>query len=424
MKIIIDNPVLVYSPPVNAATQKWGVYAIPKMWRNHTGELVIRFNGEQDLGLTEQQAPNKYFISTDDGETWSGVENGDDIYEGCYFSGINPNFTKLKNGDIIALKHSEDLPPIPESTPYLSEFKDANGSMIFHSFRYGDIPGECRAIELFRQRNGKITFEKINYDFPERIVTVQVMGFDRDNTGQYLPVPPKLQNTIFTTPFFTGLTELQDGTLAAVAHGQNPLVGNRLCEDAYLIISTDGGHTWQKRSTIASDCTRKFGCTGDGGEISLTQSTNGNLICAMRTDMSIDGCSCNTLVCVSTDNGYSWSKPLKAADASVTPHVVALNDGIVVLIYGRPGVHFKISEDNGLTWSSSYPIIGRTLQEELADGNEYHAVKYYDSISYSNTFIDKISGDTILVLYNNQKYDDGDGKRHKAAFVRKITVTK
>lgn len=91
--------------------------------------------------------------------------------------------------------------------------------------------------------------------------------------------------------------------------------------------------------------------------------------------MSIEGYPFETLLCRSADNGYTWTKPEKVADSSVTPHVVALDDGIVLLIYGRPGVHFKISEDN-----------------------------------------------SVLVLYNNLKYDDGDGLRHKAAFVRKITV--
>lgn len=47
------------------------------------------------------------------------------------------------------------------------------------------------------------------------------------------------------------------------------------------------------------------------------------------------------------------------------------------------------------------------------------AAKYFDTSSYSNTFVEKLSENSVLVLYNNLKYDDGDGLRHKAAFVRK-----
>lgn len=50
--------------------------------------------------------------------------------------------------------------------------------------------------------------------------------------------------------------------------------------------------------------------------------------------------------------------------------------------------------------------------------------KYFDTVSYSNTFVEKLSDQSILVLYNNLKYDDGDGKNHKATFVRKITIEK
>lgn len=423
MNIIIEEPVLVFSPPVNEATKKWGVYAIPKMWRNATGEFVVRFNGEEDTGLTTQQVPNLYFTSTDEGRSWKQIFNGDEVYDTSYFSGINPLFTKLRNGDILAVRHREDLPPIPDDIPYQSEFKDANGSMIFHTYQYGDIPDACVDIDLFRKHGEDVSFSKIRLDFPERIMTIQVKGYD-DATKDYIPVPLKVQNNIFMTPFISAITELRDGTLAAVAHGQHPLVYDRLCEEAYLLVSLDGGCTWRKRSTIASDSTRKFGCVGDGGEISLTQSSNGNLICAMRTDMSIRDCTCDTLVCVSEDNGFTWSKPTPVADSSVTPHVVALQDGCVILVYGRPGVHFVVSEDNGYTWSKPFSIIGRTLSEELADGKDIMEVKYFDSISYSNTFVEKISEDTILVLYNNQKYDDGDGQCHKAAFVRKIKISR
>lgn len=65
MKITMDREHLVYSPPVNTQTSKWGVYAIPKMWRDTGGELVVRFNGEADSGICEQCVPNLYFVSQD-----------------------------------------------------------------------------------------------------------------------------------------------------------------------------------------------------------------------------------------------------------------------------------------------------------------------------------------------------------------------
>lgn len=424
MKVIIDNPVLCYSPPVNEKTSRWGVYAIPHMWRHYTGELVIRFNGEEDSDAAEQCVPNLFFASYDNGESWELIEDGAQKYDIRCITGINPPFVKLKNGDIIGVRYKEEFLQIDDSIKPCKKFIAPNKETMVYVYKYGDIPAGCMELELLKISKDGEFIETINYDFPEIEMLIYAKALDRE-TGNFIDLKNIVQANIFRSPFFTGITELDDGTLAAVTHGQTPSVSDRQCEEAYFVVSEDGGKTWKYRSTIASKPSMPYGCCGDGGEMSLTKASNGNLICAMRTDMSLtdENLPCGTLISVSSDNGYTWSEPVTAADSSVTPHVVALDNGIVLLIYGRPGVHFKISEDNGLTWSSSYPIIGKTLSEELESGNTYSNAKYFDSCSYSNTFIEKLSGDTVLVLYNDLKYDDGDGKKHKAAFVRKITVT-
>ena len=325
-----------------------------------------------------------------------------------------------KCGELIGVRYKDGLAPIV-NVPFQKEYRVPCGASIVRIYRYGDLPKECLGLELLRKIGETQTVEEITLDFPEREIMVNAKG-SAAGDRTFIDIPEYVQSNIFSSPYFTGITELADGTLAAVAHGQTPSVSDRQCEDAYLVVSEDGGKTWRKRSLIASAPEMPFGCCGDGGEMSLTQTTNGNLLCAMRTDMSIEGYPCETLLCRSSDNGYTWTKPEKVADSSVTPHVVALADGIVLLIYGRPGVHFKISEDNGVSWSSSYPIIGKTLSEELAAGKSYMAAKYFDTSSYSNTFVEKLSDNSVLVLYNNLKYDDGDGLCHKAAFVRKITA--
>jgi hypothetical protein len=82
VKIILGEEKLVYSPPVNEATKKWGVYAIPRLWRHISGRLVIRFNGEIDCGDTDnmQAAPNLFFTSLDNGESWEYEPDGEEKY--------------------------------------------------------------------------------------------------------------------------------------------------------------------------------------------------------------------------------------------------------------------------------------------------------------------------------------------------------
>lgn len=151
MKITIDREHLVYSPPVNKQTSKWGVYAIPKMWRDIGGELVVRFNGEAHSGVCEQCVPNLYFVSQNDGETWEQIDDGESRYDIKYLTGINPPFVKRKNGELIGVRYKEGLAPIVD-VPFQKEFRVPCGASIVRVYRYGDLPKECLGLELLRKK--------------------------------------------------------------------------------------------------------------------------------------------------------------------------------------------------------------------------------------------------------------------------------
>ena len=416
IKVEMSEPKFVYAPEVNDITNRWGVCSLPRMWREINGDFIVRFNGEADDGYLKELTPSLYFKSSDMGNTWQAIRNGSEIYDISVINGINPPYLRRKNGEIIAISQKANLQPI-SGIKFEKEYTVLDGVNMVRTYQYGNIPESCKGIELVCYKDGKKCVKDIDFIFPEREVAVNYKAKNLDST--YSVIPEYLKTNIFVTPYMTGLTELDDSTLVALTVGQNPTVFDRKCQEVYMVESTDNGITWRKRSVVASE-TRKYpnGYSGDGGEVSLTRAENGNLICAMRMEPVYA-----TMLTVSTDNGYHWSQPEPVADSGVTPHVIALADGIVVLIYGRPGVHFKVSQDNGITWSESYSIIGKTLTEEQNSGREYMDFMYYKSVSYSNTFIEKISDNSILVLYNaNEKFDDNAVERHKAAYVRKITV--
>jgi len=102
----------------------------------------------------------------------------------------------------------------------------------------------------------------------------------------------------------------------------------------------------------------------------------------------------------------------------VTPHIITLQNGVVLVIYGRPGVHFRYSLDSGETFSDPVSIIGKTLDQALADGEGYMECKYGDMQSYSNTFLEILDDGRVAVLFNDLKYlEPGDPEYHKAAFI-------
>lgn len=424
MRLTLDDPVLVYAPEMNGELARWGVYSIPRMWRAPGGELVVRFNGEEDSSDMEnmQRAPNLYFTSRDNGQTWVPCENGEALYSISVLTGIDPPYKKLRNGDIVYVKAVSGLPPLKNAV-FQKEFFSTNRAEILRTYRFGDIPRECRRVMFGRINHAEGTCEETEaeMDFPEREIYVVSQALSE---GAYVKVEEYVQPFIFRLPYFSSLCELNNGHLAAVCCGQDPDVSDRYCGEVYLVVSEDGGRTWKKRSTVArGGDSLPFGYGGDGCEVSLAADANGDLYCAMRMDGSIvEPHPTDTMLCISRDGGHTWSKPRAVADSSVTPHIIALGE-VLVLIYGRPGVHIKYSTDHGETWSQSIPIIGKTLSRERAEGRSDYESKYGHPYSYSNTFWEQISDNEILVLYNDLRYPDKNGVPTKAAFVRRIVVT-
>lgn len=422
----LSAPTLVCAPKMTDAVARWGVYAIPRMWREPDGTLIVRLNGEEDSADVENMhaAPNLYFSSSDDGESWHSVPDGDERYDISVLTGIDPPYLRRADGETLYFQYEKGLRPIHDA-PSRKEFLAPCGDAVLRTWRFGDIPSDAKGLFFGRIRGGREELFRTEIDFPSREVAVNAFAKCADT---YLPVEPYLQPFLFKLPYLCSLTELSDGTLVALATGQNPSVCDRYCSEVYLLASTDGGRTFRYRSTVASDAFRvPYGYGGDGGEVSMTRDACGNLFVVMRMDMSIHP-DCDeeklwsAMLCVSRDGGFAWSTPRAVADSSVTPHIVALDGDVLLLIYGRPGVHCKISTDGGSTFGEPHSIIGKTLDEERALGRSDFESKYANAVSYSNVFYEKLSGDTVLVCYSDLTYPDENGIPTKAAFVRRITV--
>ena len=424
MKAIIGEETLVFSAPINENTKKWGVYSIPRMWRDIGGNLVIRLNGETDCGDTDNMdvAPNLFFTSYDNGKSWSNDPEGEKNYPINVLCGIGSPFTKI-GSHYVAFRESPDRADI-KNIKAQKEFLVPNGEAIVCSYRYGDIPDDCKGVQrLLYDGSGKLLqVSDVDFDFSKREILINSKGY---NFKEYVKVRQRVKQSIFKNNYFCAVTPLADGTLVAIACGQDPSVSDHYCGCAYLLESFDMGLSWKMRSIIAQDSNMPYGFTGDGNEVSLCRTKSGALICAMRMEMSIhpdiEKPICDTFIAISHDDGHSWCKPFSISDSSVTPQAVSFENGAVAVVYGRPGVHFKYSTDDGKSWSGSNSIIGKSLSEYRKEGISDADSKYFDSCSYSNVFVEKISENSMLVLYNNAKYDEGDGKHHKAAFVRTVT---
>ena len=410
----------LFVAPDNDRTRQWGVYGRPEMYRADDGSIVVFDPGDMD---TYDRALGKLceavaYRSTDNGQTWqdADVETWGHPYKVLTLSnGDKVQF--LPKRDDVCLREQGLKPVVHVISP--------NEGALYGLFRYGDIPVDVRGFQVRYKKAGAEEWECHDavIDAPDLLLAVPVKAKKGDALW---PDVPSLWHAMRHS--LTGLNKgctgqeclveaADDSWLAGVVdHAPTEDSGSDFCK-LRCIASTDQGKTWTLRGDIYNDRDMtRFGATE---EYSLIRLGN-EIVCAYRMDHCSRDPHDMTLLSRSSDNGMTWSTPVEAAETSVTPHLVRLENGVVALTHGRPGVHVQFSTDGCRTWEAHTPIIGKTKSQVLADGEDLMEAKYWSlSPSYSNTRTVITGPDRFLVLYTDFKYG---GEKRKAIVVQEIVV--
>jgi sialidase-1 len=151
---------------------------------------------------------------------------------------------------------------------------------------------------------------------------------------------------VFLSPYGR-IIEAPDGTLLMPAYGnpKEPIDGVR--DASILIRSKDGGKTWGDESIVA------YGYN----ETSYVFLPDGTLVAAARSDKGQ-----NLAILRSSDNGYTWSKPIQVTrDMEHPADLTLLNSGKLLMTFGRRirpmGCGALISCDGGLTWDYDKEVL-------------------------------------------------------------------
>ena len=165
------------------------------------------------------------------------------------------------------------------------------------------------------------------------------------------------QSYIWYWPIFSGkIIQLPDGDLLAPMYG---LFKGDAPDKSRVVLckSTDQGRTWRYHATVAYDPEDPNpelpGVYVGYCEPSVALLPNGRLLCIMRTQGSHLGPEFKPMyVSWSNDLGKTWTKPTPTNPhlKNIWPTLQVLGNGIVAVVYGRPGVHVAFSVDDGHTW--------------------------------------------------------------------------
>ena len=179
----------------------------------------------------------------------------------------------------------------------------------------------------------------------------------------------------------------------------------------FVYRSTDSGHSWQVQGRLLyeGDPTadprhaRRAGFT----EPALEVLPDGSLLCVMRTT---DGVGIGPMYSTrSTDLGRTWTTPKAFTRNGVLPRLLQLDNGVLVLSSGRPGVQLRFSMDGkGETWTKPFEMLAHQTDA------------YQSSCGYTNLLA--TGPDRFLLIYSDFRYVTESGELRKAIKVREVRV--
>nr|WP_289852613.1 sialidase family protein [Mesorhizobium liriopis] len=121
----------------------------------------------------------------------------------------------------------------------------------------------------------------------------------------------------------------------------------------FVVRSTDGGLTWSMPIMVAAGQGHEF------EEPAPLLAADGAILMLLRDNVSRDLHSVR-----STDGGHSWSDPTATGIADYPAHLVRLDKGRIAAVTGRRrepfGIALYLSEDAGVTWNATTPLVVRS----------------------------------------------------------------
>ena len=370
---------------------RWGFFQFPIMYRNSNGLLVAQWNMIKDAASSYGKEGGKsYMFSSDNGKTWHSSDQPVPFGDGLMpYSLVFPTSgDRISIHTPVALQVSELQLPQPVATIGKNSI-----------YRLSEIPAALQGVYLNRwDKNG--------------VLSEIHAGLEDPGAGRYTTY-----DGLFPVVWWGDMKLLSDNSIIA---GIYPMFYERESggvdpSGISFYRSTDNGMNWKIWGKIpySYDPTvdpngekRNFmGYTEPAFEIL----SDGTFLCVMRSD---DGKQSPMYHSRSSDQGVTWSHPKAFTSNGVLPRLLQLDNGVLVLASGRPGVQIRFSIDGkGEKWTDPFEMLP-----------PINTVTGWASCGYTDLLA--TGSDSFLVIYSDFKYLNEDNEERKAIKIREIKVTK
>lgn len=209
--------------------------------------------------------------------------------------------------------------------------------------------------------------------------------------------------------YFTSIIEVENDMLLGLGYWHLKKDPESWKYGVCCFESKDRGKTWIEKSLVAYDPN----LPGGFNESTLIRLKDGRLYTVMRTGAEL-------YHTWSEDLGKTWYKPepLKLIDSDIKPKKVwpvcrTLEDGTLILVYGRPGKHIIFDPSGtGTMWQGHFDLHQWELETQKIMGVDENlrlrgdtgnkCIRYWDSSDYLGLVI--IGPREMLVFYDVQQF--------------------
>ncbi len=385
LKIELAEPVIV---DVAKKPEEWGFFQFPALYRNSDGAIVARWNMAEDAIRSYGKDGHAYKISTDEGKTWHDSDNP--------LSVRDPG-TLLPNGDRISVYTPQARVVKEISLPAPVDSADESYGRVFIYYRLNELPDFLQGVYLNRLPKGGTEQQR------EHAVINDVNAVRYSETGM---IPIVWWGDMHVAPDSSVITGIYPAAYENKTRGKVDPSG------VSFYRSTDNGHTWDILGHIPyTPDLKKDSCGLRRLALGFTEPAfeilpDGTFLCVMRTADGYDNSP--MYATYSRDMGVSWSHPEPFTLFGVFPRLLNLENGVVALTSGRPGVQLRF----------------------LTDGKNGHWTKALEMLPFNNettscgyTGLLALGENRFLIIYSDFLYQTKTGESRKAIKVREVTVT-
>ena len=411
LSVELQEPVVL---SVASKPERWGPYQFPNLFRNAKGLVEATWYLGADHPKDYGKKLEGTMVSSDNGKTWRSPDQPAPMNEPTAY-GRNTLFLPRAGYSIgihtqLSLKASElQLPP----QPVASLFENYGSTFFF--YRISELPAVLQGVFLNRlDGNGEWSVIHAGLEDPKAVRYSRAVGR-----------PEKLvEEPLISIVWEGNMKLLSDNSIVTGIYPsfyENETGGvDPSCVSFYR--STDDGMNWKILGKIPYSYDPAVDPNGNKRlvmgftEPSFEILSDGTFLCMMRTT---DGLGHSPMYhSRSSDQGATWSQPKPITPAGVLPRLLQLENGVLVLSSGRPGVQLRFSIDGkGEKWTDPFEMLPFTETALDIERNSH-------DVSCGYTELLAIGSDRFLVIYSDFKFLNENGEKRKAIKVREIKVTK